>query len=42
MAAVYTNYTTEVIDDKGIEQDMAFISLPVGRKLMLKFTPVGS
>ncbi|KAA8644910.1 hypothetical protein EYZ11_005298 [Aspergillus tanneri] len=40
MAAVYTNYTTSIIDDEGIEQDFAFISLPVGRKLMLKFTPV--
>ncbi|KAI9039778.1 cytochrome P450 [Aspergillus affinis] len=40
MAAVYTNYTTEIVDDEGIEQDLAFISLPVGRKLMLKFTPV--
>ena len=41
MAAVYTNYRTEIIDDENIEQDFAFISLPVGRKLMLKFTPVG-
>ncbi|PLB48532.1 cytochrome protein [Aspergillus steynii IBT 23096] len=41
MAAVYTNYKTEIIDDENIEQDFAFISLPVGRKLMLKFTPVG-
>ncbi|KAF5858429.1 hypothetical protein ETB97_004367 [Aspergillus alliaceus] len=40
MAAVYTNFTTSIIDDEGIEQDHAFISLPTGRKLMLKFTPV--
>ncbi|GAQ04922.1 probable cytochrome P450 110 [Aspergillus lentulus] len=40
MAAVYTNYTTSIVDDEGIEQDYAFISLPKGRKLMLKFTPV--
>ncbi|KAL4934692.1 cytochrome P450 [Aspergillus undulatus] len=41
MAAVYTNYTTEIVDDEGIEQDYAeFISLPKGRKLMLKFHPV--
>lgn len=40
MAAVYSNYTTSIVDDEGIEQDYAFISLPKGRKLMLKFTPV--
>ncbi|KAJ5963994.1 uncharacterized protein N7479_003870 [Penicillium vulpinum] len=40
MAAVYSNYTTSIVDDKGIEQDFAFISLPRGRKLMLRFTPV--
>ncbi|KOS48290.1 hypothetical protein ACN38_g683 [Penicillium nordicum] len=40
MAAVYSNYTTSIVDDEGIEQDYAFISLPRGRKLMLKFTPV--
>jgi hypothetical protein len=38
VAAVYTNYTTSIVDDAGIEQDLAeFISLPKGRKLMLKF-----
>ncbi|KAL6234482.1 hypothetical protein BDW75DRAFT_164086 [Aspergillus navahoensis] len=41
MAAVYTNYTTAVVDDAGIEQDLAdFISLPKGRKLVLRFSPV--
>ncbi|KAJ5787564.1 hypothetical protein N7457_002554 [Penicillium paradoxum] len=40
MAAVYSNYTTSIIDDEDIEPDLAFISLPRGRKLMLKFTPV--
>lgn len=40
MAAVYSNYTTVIVDDEGIEQDYAFISLPRGRKLMLKFIPV--
>ena len=37
MAAVYSNYTTVVVDDEGIEQDFAFIALPRGRKLMLRF-----
>ncbi|KAJ6183695.1 hypothetical protein N7519_004996 [Penicillium mononematosum] len=40
MAAVYSNYTTSIVDDEGIEQDYAFISLPRGRKLMLRFIPV--
>jgi cytochrome P450 len=41
MAAVYTNYTTTVVDDEGIEQDLAdFISLPKGRKLVLRFSPI--
>ncbi|KAL4742837.1 cytochrome P450 [Aspergillus similis] len=41
MAVVYTNYTTAVVDDEGIEQDLAdFISLPKGRKLVLRFNPI--
>ncbi|KAL3456901.1 cytochrome P450 [Aspergillus heterothallicus] len=43
MAAVYTNYTTSIVDDESIEQDLKeFISLPKGRKLMLKFEPVSA
>lgn len=38
MAAVYTNFTTSIVDDEGIEQDHAFISLPKGRKLVLRFS----
>ncbi|KAL4964544.1 cytochrome P450 [Aspergillus stella-maris] len=42
MAAVYTNYRTEIVDDdQGMEQDFTdFISLPKGRKLLLRFHPV--
>ncbi|KAI9928453.1 hypothetical protein ASPWEDRAFT_170549 [Aspergillus wentii DTO 134E9] len=40
MAAVFTNYTTTIVDDEGIEQDYEFISLPKGRKLMLRFAAV--
>ncbi|KAJ5753070.1 hypothetical protein N7520_009987 [Penicillium odoratum] len=40
MAAVYSNYTTSIVDDEGIEQEYAFIALPRGRKLMLRFIPV--
>ncbi|PYI08649.1 cytochrome P450, partial [Aspergillus sclerotiicarbonarius CBS 121057] len=39
MAAVYANYTTEVVDDEGIEQNMEFIALPKGGKLMVRFVP---
>ncbi|KAL2841563.1 cytochrome P450 [Aspergillus pseudoustus] len=43
MTAVYTNYTTSIVDDEGIEQDLEeFISLPKGRKLMLKFHPASA
>jgi hypothetical protein len=40
MAALYSDYTTSIVDDDDIEQDYAFISLPRGRKLMLRFIPV--
>ena len=40
MAAVYSNYTTSIVDDEGIEQDFAFIARPRGRKLLLRFTAV--
>ncbi|KAJ5239779.1 hypothetical protein N7468_004398 [Penicillium chermesinum] len=39
MAAVYSNYSTAIVDDEGIEQEYAFIALPRGRKLMLRFSP---
>ncbi|OOG00887.1 hypothetical protein ASPCADRAFT_159267 [Aspergillus carbonarius ITEM 5010] len=38
MAVVYANYTTEVVDDEGIEQNMEFISLPKGRKLVVRLS----
>lgn len=38
MAAAYTNFTTSIIDDEGIEQDHEFISLPKGRKLIVQFS----
>lgn len=36
-AAIYTNYTTTIEDDKGIEQEDSLIAPPVGRRLILKF-----
>ena len=38
--AIYTNYTTSIVDDSGIEQQDSFIAGPVGGKLILKFTPI--
>ncbi|MCJ1280840.1 hypothetical protein MMC26_000157 [Xylographa opegraphella] len=40
LAAVYTNYTTSVVDDTGIEQEDAYTAGPVGNKLILKFARV--
>jgi hypothetical protein len=37
VAAIYTNYTTYVIDDEGIEQVDAMIAGPVAEKLILGF-----
>ncbi|KAJ5319732.1 hypothetical protein N7508_000015 [Penicillium antarcticum] len=41
MAAIYSNYTTAIVDDEDIEQEFAFIALPRGRNLTLRFIPVG-
>ena len=38
IAAIYTNYTTEIVDDEGIEQADTYISRPIGNKLILRFT----
>lgn len=40
LAAIYTNYTTKVIDDEGIEQDDGYTVGPVGNKLILRFEKV--
>lgn len=37
LAAVYTNYTTHIIDDVGIEQHDTYTALPRGKKLLLGF-----
>ncbi|KAH8811110.1 putative cytochrome P450 monooxygenase [Xylogone sp. PMI_703] len=41
-AAIYTNFSTEIIDDEGIEQEDAFLAGPKGEKLVLRFHPVSS
>ncbi|KAF1948950.1 cytochrome P450, partial [Byssothecium circinans] len=35
VAAVYTNYTTSIVDDEGMEQADTFLGHPIGEKLML-------
>jgi hypothetical protein len=37
VATIYTNYTTYVIDDEGIEQLDSIFACPVGEKLILGF-----
>ncbi|KAK2764532.1 hypothetical protein FQN54_009227 [Arachnomyces sp. PD_36] len=40
IAAIYTNYTTTVVCDDGIEQEDAFIAPPISRKLDIQFRRV--
>lgn len=37
VAAIYTNYTTSIVDDEGIEQEDGYTARPISQKLMLKF-----
>ena len=36
-AAIYTNYTTSIVDDEGIEQIDAYTAGPRANKLVLRF-----
>ncbi|KAG8417438.1 hypothetical protein J3458_004945 [Metarhizium acridum] len=40
IAAIYTNFTTSVVDDDGMEQTDGYSSRPAGDKLYLRFTAV--
>lgn len=40
IAAIYTNYVTEIVDDEGLEQVDAYIARPKGEKLILRFKHV--
>lgn len=42
IAAVYSNFTTEIVDAEGIEQAEGFTAGPVGDKLVLRFKKVGA
>ena len=37
IAAIYTNYTTHIVDDKGIEQLDAYVARPGSNKLIVRF-----
>ncbi|KAF4781047.1 cytochrome P450 [Colletotrichum scovillei] len=39
-AAIWTNFTTHVVDDTGIEQDDTYTARPVGERLILRFEHV--
>lgn len=40
IAAIYTNFTTEVVDAEGIEQAEGFTAGPISNKLVLRYTNV--
>jgi cytochrome P450 len=40
LAALYTNYTTSIVDDTGIEQRDAYTAPPTSHSLLIKLTPV--
>ncbi|KUJ13771.1 putative cytochrome P450 monooxygenase [Mollisia scopiformis] len=42
IAAIYSNFETEIVDDEGIEQEDAFLAGPVGEKLVLRFRALAS
>ncbi len=39
-AAIYTNFTTHIVDDEGIEQEDAYTAMPRSNKLILRFERV--
>ena len=40
IAAIYTNFSTHIVDDEGIEQVDAYTAGPRGNKLILRFEHV--
>ena len=40
IAAVYTNFTTSIIDDTDIEQTDGYVGRPISNQLILKFEHV--
>ena len=42
VAAIYSNFTTEIVDDDGIEQTDQYTAPPTRTKLILRFKELGS
>lgn len=40
VAAIYTNFTTSIVDDEGIAQNDGYVGGPRSNKLVLKFERV--
>ncbi|KAI9707950.1 MAG: hypothetical protein M1820_004369 [Bogoriella megaspora] len=40
VAAIYSNFSTSIVDDEGIEQEMAYTARPKRQRLILEFVPV--
>lgn len=40
LAATYTNFTSHIVDDGGIEQEDGYTASPKGNKLILRFEDV--
>lgn len=40
IAAIYTNYTTTIVDDSGITQEDSYIAYPSGYHLVIKLEKV--
>ena len=42
VAALYSNYTTSIVDDSGIEQTDAYTAPPKSDKLLIELSPIKS
>jgi hypothetical protein len=40
IAAVYTNFTSHIVCDDGIEQEDGYTCSPIGKKLIVRFEDV--
>lgn len=40
IAAIYTNFTSHVVDDEGIEQTDGYLAIPLSNQLILRFERV--
>jgi unspecific monooxygenase len=40
VAAIYSNFSTSIVDDSGMEQLDGYTSRPAGEELYLRFTAV--